>query len=63
MDPIAEQFAWAASNDNMELEKRLKHECAPSTPATSSHGAHVASGHAAKQLPLPGLENGVEEGH
>ena len=47
VDPIAEQFAKAASNDKMELEKRLRHECAPSTPATSSQGVHVASGQAA----------------
>jgi hypothetical protein len=47
VDPIAGQFAKAASNDNMELEMCLKHECAPSTPALSSHAVHVASGHAA----------------
>jgi hypothetical protein len=42
---------------------RLKHECAPSTPAESIHAVHVTSGHAAKQPPLPALENGADAGH
>ena len=55
-------MAFAAVQVNA-LAMGLKHEWAPSTPAQSSQAVHVASGHAAWQLPLPGLENGAEVGH